>query len=65
MKQHKIRKHYWITSCDECDWSIATRAKWRGEFQHEDHRMNMHPTFFDAMASVVRALNRFREAVGA
>ena len=62
---YKLRKHYYVGACPECNKLFAFRRKWRVEHEFEEHRVHNHPTFMDAIRSTTAALNRFREAWGA
>jgi len=61
IKVYKIRKHYYVGACPQCDKQLAFRRKWRVEYEWEQHRLHVHPTFMDAIRSTTVALNRFRE----
>ena len=65
IKVYKIRKHYYVGACPQCDRQFAFRRKWRVEHEFENHRLHTHPTFFDAMRAVGASLNRWREAFSA
>jgi hypothetical protein len=61
---YKIRKHYYVGACPQCDKHFGFRRKWRVQREWEKHRLHVHPTFMDAIRSTTVALRRFAAVLG-